>query len=451
VAAPTRVTSAAPSTGNFNSTTSPKTTTSFDVVAGDLIVVTASVENGGSQSVVTPSASGGSVTWTQRARQPAANNGNTSAAWCWTGVVGATATGITVSLARPTTDATLWWGMRATLWRAHGGVGSVFSATNGTGANSAPAIAASCAANSAVQININDWNAADGTSRTWRTINGAVQTETDYFRDASRHAVYTGYTADTGAAGTITQGLTAPTGQRWVGAGVEILGSTSSTQHAATGVVAATTADAGSPVARLVATGAAAVLTAASGSPAALHPATGTTPTTTSTMGSPVALYAATGTVVVSTGTTGAATARHPAAGATPVVTAASGAADVIPGSGSHAATGTIAVVTGATGSAVQRHAVVGTVTASTSVVGAPATRHAAIGSCAVVSATAGGPSARYVADGTVIVVTTASGTANVFDPSIPPLPLDDVSLSVDTGTRGLALTGEARSLEVST
>lgn len=225
MAAPTRVSYNAPSSGNYSGATSPKTTTSFDVVAGDLIIVLCSVENAGLQSVVTPSATGGSVTWTQRVRQPAANNGNTSAAWCWTGTVGATATGITVSLARPTTDTALWWGMSATVYRDHGGVGQVFSGTNGTGANSAPSVGVSCSANSAVVCVVNDWNAADGTSRTWRTINGAAETETIYFRDAAHHAAYGGYRADTGAAGTITQGLTAPTGQRWVLAGVEILAS----------------------------------------------------------------------------------------------------------------------------------------------------------------------------------------------------------------------------------
>lgn len=221
---PTRVSFNVPATGNFSTTTSPKTTAAFDVQAGDLIVVQASVENGGAQSVVTPSASGGSVTWTQQARVPAASNASTAAAWCWTGVVGTTATGITVSLARPTTDTTLWWGFSASVYRNHGGVGAVFNGTNGTGANSAPSVTATCAANSAVVCQVNDWNAADGTTRTWRTINGSPETETVYFRDAAHHTVYGGYAPDTGAAGSITQGLTTPSTMRWVLVGVEILG-----------------------------------------------------------------------------------------------------------------------------------------------------------------------------------------------------------------------------------
>lgn len=219
---PTRVSYNVPATGNFSSTATSRTTAAFDVQAGDIIVVLASIENGSTPTAVTPYASGGSVTWTSRASQsPSANQ---SAAYCWTGAVGATATGITVTLNRPSSTTTLWWGMSATVYRNHGGVGVAFSGNNGTATNSAPSVSATCAANSAVVCQVNDWNAADGTSRTWRTINGVAETETVYFRDATHHTVYGAFRADTGPAGSITQGLTAPTGQRWVLAGVEILG-----------------------------------------------------------------------------------------------------------------------------------------------------------------------------------------------------------------------------------
>ncbi len=236
---PTRVSYNAPSTGNFSSTATSRTTTSFDVTAGDIIIVLASLENGGSQTAVTPSASGGSVTWTQQARVPAASNASTSAAWCWTGVVGATATGITVTLNRPSSDTTLWWGMSATVYTAHGGVGVAFSGTNGTGADSAPSASATCSANSAVVCQVNDWQARS-TARTWRTINGAAETETVYFTNATHHTVYGGYRADTGAAGSITQGLTAPSNQRWVLAGVEILGVSGATNYNGTSTAAST-------------------------------------------------------------------------------------------------------------------------------------------------------------------------------------------------------------------
>lgn len=222
---PTRVLYATPSTGNYTSNTTPKTTTSFDVQSGDLIVVMAGAENSSTIASVTPSASGGSVTWTARAQFPAAVSGNTSLTRVWTGAVGATATGITVSLASISAAAD-FWGFSATLMRAHGGVGQVFQ--NGiTSGNGAPSVAVSCSANSLVACVVNDWNAIDGATRTWRTINGAAEIETVYSRTASRHTAYGGYRADTGAAGSITQGLTVPSTMRWSLSGIEILGTTS--------------------------------------------------------------------------------------------------------------------------------------------------------------------------------------------------------------------------------
>jgi hypothetical protein len=222
---PTRVQYVAPASGNYNTAPASFTTAAFtSLSAGDLITVAASVENAGNPSTVTPSASGGSVTWTLRADQSTATL-NQSLARLWTGAVGASALSVTVTLARPSTDATVWWGMSATQWTAHGGVGTTFSGNSAT-STSAPSVAgaASCAANSAVQILVNDWAAADGTTRTWRTVNGAAEAESLYVRDSVHHGAYGGYRLDTGAAGTVTQGLTTPSTMRWVAVGVEILG-----------------------------------------------------------------------------------------------------------------------------------------------------------------------------------------------------------------------------------
>lgn len=227
---PTRVSYNVPTSGNYSTVTTPKTTAAFDVVAGDLIVVLCSIEQGVNNTVVTPTASGGTVTWTSRASQTGGGTTTQSAAYCWTGAVGATATGITVSLARPSSQTTIFWGMSATVYRAHGGVGVAFSGNNATG-STAPSVAATCSANSAVVNQINDWNATDGTNptpgRTWRTVNGSAQSEALYFRDATRQTVYGGFSPDTGTAGSITQGLTTPSTMRWVLVGVEILGTAS--------------------------------------------------------------------------------------------------------------------------------------------------------------------------------------------------------------------------------
>jgi hypothetical protein len=220
---PDRISYNTPASGNFSSAPASFTTNTFDVVNGDLIVVMASTEAANTNANVTPSASGGSVTWTLKEDETGGAT-QQSAAWCWYGEVGATASGITVTVNRPTTTTTTHWGMSATVYRNHGGVGVGFTGNNGQVTPSAPGVAATVGRNSALQVQINDWNAADGTSRTWRTINGAAQSESLYYRDAARHSVYGGYTLDTGSGGSVTQGLTAPTGMRWVLVGIEILG-----------------------------------------------------------------------------------------------------------------------------------------------------------------------------------------------------------------------------------
>jgi hypothetical protein len=223
---PTRVSFNVPTSGNFSANGASKVTASFAVQAGDLIVVMGSICNAYTYVAGNPSASGGSVTWTPRA-QAGATGTNNSGAWLWTGAVGASAT-ITVTLTRPTATND-FWGFSATVWRNHGGVGAVFNGNNATGSG-APSVAATCSANSAVQCQVNDWNAVT-TARTWRTINGSAESESTYVAVAGQHTVYGGYRADTGSAGSITQGLTAPSNLRWVLVGVEILGTTSGTTH----------------------------------------------------------------------------------------------------------------------------------------------------------------------------------------------------------------------------
>lgn len=64
---------------------------------------------------------------------------------------------------------------------------------------------------------------------------------------------------------------------------------------------------------------------------------------------------------------------------------------------------------------------------------------------------TTSAPTATGALAATLPTITVGPMTAVILDSSIPPLPTDGVSLTVSTGTRGLTLTAEARSLEVST
>lgn len=215
---PTRVGRYEPTTGNFSSTTTPKTTTQFDMNIGDRFWAQAQVENASSQTVVTPSVSAGAVDWTLQARVPDASTDTVSALWGWTGVCTSAATNVTSQLARPSSSGILWWGFSVTRITGSDGVGVIWDANNGTGSG-APSAPQTVQDNSLVIFNVNDWNAADGSSRAFQM--GAI--ESNYFRDAARHTVYGAYVADT-VAGIFTAGLTAPAAQRWGLIGVEFLG-----------------------------------------------------------------------------------------------------------------------------------------------------------------------------------------------------------------------------------
>jgi hypothetical protein len=233
---PTRVSHNTPALGNWSSSATPKTTAPFAVSAGDLIVVAADSSQAGTHAGVTPSASGGSVTWTARVAVAVSGTGQCGA-WVWTGAVAAADPLLTVTLARPTTS-NVPWGFSATVWRDHGGVGAVFDASSSSVV--APQASATCSAGSAVQGIVADWWCSDGSSRVWRTINGAAITEATYYFDAFSHVVYEGHRLDVGSAGSKTFGLTAPN-MKYSLAGVEILAGSGGADPGAGSATGATT------------------------------------------------------------------------------------------------------------------------------------------------------------------------------------------------------------------
>jgi hypothetical protein len=81
-------------------------------------------------------------------------------------------------------------------------------------------------ADSAVVVANVDWNAVDGTSRTWRSVNGSAATELVYGRSAAHYTAYAGRHANVGAAGIKALGLSAPSGQKYATVAVEVKGST---------------------------------------------------------------------------------------------------------------------------------------------------------------------------------------------------------------------------------
>lgn len=196
----------------WNTTAKPKTTASFSVQAGDVLVAYSSKENGWGTLTV----SGGSLVWTLQ--QGVNINTLWTDAMVWTAVVD-TNKSMTVSF---TYDQTA---------REFGGGVFTFRNSSGVGASSqnyvdgaAPTLnITTTKANSAIVVLSSDWNAVDGASRTWRTGAGLL-TETTYNLSSGLYTVYGGYHPNVGVIGTKTVGLSAPSGQKYSIVAVEIKG-----------------------------------------------------------------------------------------------------------------------------------------------------------------------------------------------------------------------------------
>ena len=192
-------------------------TISVTVDVGDLLVVLGGTEQGG-LTLGTPT--GGGLTYTSR--QAAVPGPTWSTAYIWT-APSASAQTFTLSITNSAQSGE--WGYNVLRYSAHGGVGA---SNNGNVSGAAPSLGLTTTGdNSAIAIFNADWNATDGTSRTWRSVNGAAATEQSYYRNSASYAAYAGRHVDAAAAGAKTVGLSAPTGQKHTTVAVEILGTSS--------------------------------------------------------------------------------------------------------------------------------------------------------------------------------------------------------------------------------
>lgn len=228
MAAPTFIQELEP-TSNWGSTAdaATRTTSSFDVQSGDtLVILGCAALSDKSFAAAGPSATGGSITWTLQ--EDVGTSGNFCRATAYSGAVGATASGITVSWVNDGGTGTRFWGFTLYHFRGSDGIGA---AESSTAAGTAPSRAITTTqADSAVVYLNGDWSAVDGSSRTWRTINSITPTsgnslERVYFRDSSQYTVYSGYWNDVGAIGAKTSGLSAPSGQDASMIAIEVKGS----------------------------------------------------------------------------------------------------------------------------------------------------------------------------------------------------------------------------------
>ena len=239
VTPPTRVLAVQPA-GGFGDTTTPKSSPTFDVVNGDLLVLQAFSEDS-TVTLGTPTWDG-TGTWTL---QQSVVVSSYCTAYLFTCPVTATATGRTITVTQ-TGGLTRMWSFIASLWRNHGGLG-VTGKANVTGG--LPTLTLPVSAGSAVVCGNSDWAAVDGTTRTWNTVNGAAMTEAVYFRSAANYTMYTGYSIDTAGllGGPETLGLVAPAGQTYAIMGAEIKGTINAGSFSGTSTLplAATTTSAG--------------------------------------------------------------------------------------------------------------------------------------------------------------------------------------------------------------
>lgn len=193
--------------------TSPKTST-FNALTNDVLVAYSMTEN--NSSTVAISNNGTPLTWAQQQVILATNFGWLS---IWTTILPADRTGLIVSF---TETGTGFYGGNVLTVRGSSGVGvSVQAHTTGTASVSITP----SQANSLIVVPIVDWAAVDGASRAWLTNAGAFS-ELTYARDAggSHYAVYGGYHANAGTAVAKTVGLSAPSGQTYSIAAIEIKG-----------------------------------------------------------------------------------------------------------------------------------------------------------------------------------------------------------------------------------
>lgn len=189
------------------STTSPKTTGSLSVTSGDLLVAWATLED---QTVGVTISDSATNTWTLR--QDVNPGGSFTRPRMWTAVANATGS-ITITF---TGGSTKWYTCGCTNWS---NAAYSTSAKTNTSGPVAPSLAITTSFdNSALQFIVDDFAAADGASRTYRTVNGNTPSaggsgEERYDRSSANEASYAAYHPDAGTAGSKTIGLTAPSTQ----------------------------------------------------------------------------------------------------------------------------------------------------------------------------------------------------------------------------------------------
>lgn len=189
-------------------------TVSVTTQAGDILIVSGGGEYEG-VTLATPT--GNSISFTLRDSIVVLDY---ATAYTWTGVDNTGGT-FDVSITAATTGI---WGFTVLVARNM----SIGSTTKNNSSGTATLGVNATSTGSTIAVFSTDWNAIDGASRTWTTVNGTTPTagnllEVGYGRVNGAYTIYSAYYPDVGAPGTKTVGLSAPTGQKYSLIAIELI------------------------------------------------------------------------------------------------------------------------------------------------------------------------------------------------------------------------------------
>lgn len=187
-----------------------RTASGISVLNGDLLVVFGAQEDV-SGTFGAPTATG--VTFTSR---QANTTGANCRSYAYTGPITADNASLSVSATVPSGKCS---GISVFVLRG----GAYGTSTKETNTTEAPGLDLTATKAGSIGLYIEaDWNALNGSSRTWRTINSIVGTERTYAFTSGAYTVYVGSWSDLGSTGTKTFGLSSPSGQQTSQIAVEI-------------------------------------------------------------------------------------------------------------------------------------------------------------------------------------------------------------------------------------
>lgn len=216
-------------TGSTSWGTDKPKTASIAMNANDFLVVIGIGGDYGGAGDDFSTPTGGSITYTLRQQTQLTLN---SFPWGWTGQSGSTQT-VTLSLTVPTNSPRY-----GAVWAVVRGSGGYDNSAKANGTGGASISVTTTTDNCAIIMGVGDWDATDGTVRTYRTINlitpiGGGAGEIAYDRTVGEYTAYGAVWSDAGAAGSKTAGFSAPTaGVKYAGVVVAMKGASATTVQA---------------------------------------------------------------------------------------------------------------------------------------------------------------------------------------------------------------------------